>query len=125
NSLSEDQYHQMELFNNLVFDPELRYHNRYFANMMTFMKKFSFLFRPFLRKETDELVERFEQFFENSFIINKKVVQNIVALHVAEYYFFKWKLKRMKPKLVIASQWFTGMVKAANELGIDTAEIQH
>jgi hypothetical protein len=123
--LHKKEYLEMELFNNLAFDPKTRFQNRYFNHTLLLLQKFSFFIIPKLGTTIDPLLLRFYERFGSNVKVDEKFVKKMVAEFILQYYFFKRAIKKLKPKVVIASQWTTGMYRACNELGIDCVELQH
>ncbi|HEU4472540.1 MAG TPA: hypothetical protein VFR58_15710 [Flavisolibacter sp.] len=125
NSLPAGAYHQVELFNNLTFDPETKYADRYFNQLLIFIQKFSFLLIPLVSKKVDRLLARYADRFGSDVKLDARFTKKMIADFILQYYFFRRVMRKIRPRVVIASQWTTGMYRACNELGIDCVELQH
>lgn len=125
NILNSEEYYQVELFNNLPFNPKTKYSNRYFSHLLVFAEKFSFLLVPFFSKKIAALLQEFKLEFGQNVKVDEKFTKKMIAEFIIQYYFYKRILKKIGPKVVIASQWATGLYRACNEMGIDCVELQH
>lgn len=124
-ALSPDDYLQLELWYYAPFKPGARYDKRYFTYLMWFLRKAVGLVQKRIGPEFHRFIDSVEAFFGVPGVVNRQALRRQIALFYLDVQYYKWILKRVRPKVVIVSGCERNIAQACNELNIESVELQH